>query len=328
MPPILPDRPIPDPPPRGPKRVLWWIATAEPRFLLHAPPRGPHGRLFRASQSVVLAARRYREDHAGDRAAALAFTSLLSLVPILILALAVLGFIGVAPSRMEVIQRWLLSNLVPETAKGAEHMLRTTLEALRTVSTGLGIVGLIALVPVAWKLFATLDRTFQKIAGVSSLASRLRRLAGFWMTVALAPFLVVVSLLLTAVVEGLEGRGMMPGEDAILVFRYLIPLVPGWLGLIIAYRVCTGSRIRWRSAILGGTVAAVLVELLKATFALYLRHALVTRTVLSGMGVLPVFLLWVYLTWVVFLVGAELTLVADDYDATLRRSGLEPVSPP
>lgn len=327
-----PSSPIPDPPSGGGARLLWWIGTAEPRFLLHRPGPGPLGRAASALQCLLLAARRYREDHAGDRAAALAFTTLLSLVPLLLLALAVLGVIGVSPSAMDTVERWLLSHMVPETARDVEATILSTVESLRTASAGLGLAGVLSLFPVAWKLLGTLDRTFQKIAGATTLVARIRRFAGFWMTVAVAPFLVMVSLLLSAIIESLAGRGLVPGEGTLALLRYLVPLTPGWLGLIIAYRFCAGTPIRWRAAVLGGTAGAVLIEILKVGFAVYLRHALVTRTVLTGMGVLPLFLLWIYLTWVMFLAGAELTLAADDYDACLGRSGLrrepEPGSEP
>jgi len=317
-----PSRPPEAPLPPGLRGILSRLETAEDRLLLHRPSAGPAGRLLRAVQVAVLAARRYREDHAGDRAAALAFSTLLSLLPLFLLGLAALGSADAPREWLEGSRRWLFQNMVPEAARDAEGTLDTALAALRDASRGLGIAGFLALLAAGWKLVATLDRTFQKIAGDLSLASSLRRLAGFWVTAALAPLLVAASLVVSGWVETLEARGLLPGDALPGALRWLVPLLPVWVALLLAYRFCAGTRIRWRSAVLGATLAAVALELLKAGFAAYLRHAIVTRTLLGGMGVLPVFLLWLYLSWVVILAGAETTLAADDYRATLRRAGL------
>lgn len=323
-----PDPPAPPPPSSRARRLLALVVSAEARFLLLAPTAGPAGWFLRALQVPVLAARRYREDHAGDRAAALAFTTLLSLLPLVLLALAALGMVGVSQGTQEVVRGWLIRNMVPETAREVEGLLDRTLDSLQDASEGLGIVGLLSLVLVAWKLLATLDRTFQQVAGVDTLSSRLRRLAGFWVTVAAAPLLVAASILLSGLVETLAARGHLPVGALLDVFRYLLPLLPGWMGITLLYRFASGVKVPWSAALLGGAVAALLFEVLKAGFALYLRNALITRTVLSGMGVLPVFLLWIYLSWVLFLAGAELTMVARDYGESLRRSGIGPAPPP
>ena len=76
----------------------------------------------------------------------------------------------------------------------------------------------------------------------------------------------------------------------------------------------------------GAAVSALLWESLKIGFALYVRRAFMVKTVLSGMGVVPVFLLWIYLSWMAFLLGAELAFVVHDYDGALRRGGLVPTS--
>ena len=306
------------------RRILDVALSAEERVLLHPPPPGAPGRLLRAAQVVLLAGRRYREDHAGDRAAALAFATLLSMLPLLLLGLAVFGASGVDASRLEAVQRWLLDNFVPDTARGVQETLESTLGALRAASGGLGIAGVAFLVVTGWKLLATLQRTFEQIWGVRDFASRLRRVLAFWGVVVLSPFLVAASVLIFGFLEALAASGLLPGSVPEQAAAWLLPMVPGWAGVLLVYRLFAGRRTSWRAAILGATVAAVLAEGLKLGFALYVKRAFVTRTVLSGMGVVPVFLIWLYLSWVAFLLGAELAFVLHDYDGALRRGGLEP----
>ena len=311
-------------PPGGLRSLLRAGITAESQLLLRTPPPGPVGRVLRALQVLLLSLRRYREDHAGDRAAALAFTTLLSLLPMLLLALAVLGRAAVAGERLAGIRAWILENMVPEAAQEMGETLDAALATLRQAKRGLGLLGFAALVYTGWKLVATLDRTFQKIAGDTRLSSRVKRLAGFSATAAAVPLLAGASVVISGVAETLASRHLLPGGALPGSLRWVVPLLPVGAGLVLAYRFCGGERIAWRSAILGATLAAVCLEILKAGFAAYLRHALVARTLLAGMGVLPIFLVWLYFSWVLFLAGAEVTLAADDYPATLRRSGLEP----
>ena len=310
-------------PSKNPLRALLARADGlEARFLLRPPPPGVLGRLLRAVQAVVLAGRRYREDHAGDRAAALAFATLLSMLPLLLLALSVFGASGVAPERINAVRTWLLENFVPETARAFQGNFEGTLVDLRNASRGLGIAGGVLLLAAGWKLYATLQRTFEQIWGVHDFRSRLRRLVGFWGTLLLAPFLVTASVVLSGQYEAAAARGAIPPGNLSQVLSLLLPAIPGLVGVVLVYRFCAGKATSWRSAILGAAVAAVCWEWLKIGFAIYVKRAIVTRTLIAGMGVLPVFLVWLYLSWVAFLLGAELAFVANGYDDALKRAGL------
>ena len=313
----------PVPVPSRVRVIMAGLVGLEGRILARRPPPGPAGRVFRACQSLALAGRRYREDHAGDRAAALAFATLLSMIPLLLLAFAVFGSLGVDPARMQEARAWLFQNLVPETAQGVQDLMEQSIESLREASAGLGIAGSILLVAAGWKLLATLQRTFGQIAGAADLRARLQRMVSFWTAVVLSPLLAAASLVLSGAIEALASQGRISGTIQSTA-SLLLPVLTGWAAVMVLYRYGGGPRTKWRAAVLGATAAAVLWELLKLGFALYLKQALVTMTVLSGLGVVPVFLLWLYLSWVVVLFGAELACVANDYAAAAKRSGVEP----
>ena len=314
----------PPEPPEIPGRTaaaLKRLLSLEDRFLRAPASEGPAGRSLRALQLLVLSCRRYRKDHAGDRAAALAYTTLLSMLPILFLALAVFGALVPSSERLEGVRDALFRNFVPETARGLQSTFETTLASLQDVSEELGLLGFILLVLTASKLLATLDRTFQQIWGKEEAASKLRRFLGFWITVLLSPFLVTASVFASGAAQALSGSGLQPVRTVADNVAFLVPLIPGWLGLLVAYRLWTGARVSLRAAVAGATVAALLWETLKLGFTAYIRHAFFAKTVLSGMGVLPLFLVWLYLSWAVFVLGAEIVYVAEDYERALRRCG-------
>ena len=325
---------MPEPPPGPPaapsagvplpsrlRRFLAFLASWEERLLLVPLRPGVAGRPLRFAQVVLLAGRRYREDHAGDRAAALAFATLLSMVPLLLLGLAVFGAAGVTPETLQRVRHWLLETFVPETARSFQDSMESTLVAIEQARHGFGTAGVVILVLTGWKLLATLQRTFEQIWGVKDFASRLRRVVAFWAAVLLAPFLVLGSLFLSGMLEtvGVRGEGWFT-----VAANYLLPAIPGWVGVLVTFRYCAGKRTTWRAAVAGAAVSALLWEFLKLGFAVYVRKAVVLKTVLAGMGVVPVFLLWVYFSWVAFLLGAELAFVLHDYDGALRRGGILP----
>ncbi len=294
---------------------------ATERRILHWTPgvaalRGP----ARSFQVLVLAARGYRRDAAGDMAAALAFATLLSLLPLMLFGLLTLGFAGASERSLMRVRDVLLRNFVPDTAGGIQAALEASLEALRDTGAQLGVVGLVLLALTGWKVLGALGRTFDRL-GAGETATPLRRAAGLWGTVLVAPLLVAVSLVLTGYVGALTA---MDHETARTLGRGLTPLVglvPAWSALLLAYSWCPARRPPWRSAAAGALAGAVAWEVLKIGFAEYIRRAFLTRTVLAGMGVFPVFLLWLYLSWAVFVYGVEVVIAVEDYEAALRRAG-------
>jgi membrane protein len=304
------------------RRAGFVAITAEPRFLLLPPRPGLVGRALGLAQGAVLAFRCYRHHHGADRAGALAFQTILTFLPIVLLALSAFGAWGVPEDQMHKVREWILTHFQADAAPGLENLVEDSLESLRKASKALGIAGFVAMILVASRLMATMDRTFEAIWGACGMRSSLRRLGGFWITLVLAPFGVVASLLLTGLLEALASSEV---PTLRLVGRSLgvfAPLVPGWFALYLVYTFLPGCSVRARAAAGGALAAAVSWEVLKVLFALYCKHAFLTRTVLAGMGVIPIFLLWLYLSWSVFLIGAEAVLVIDDYGAALRRTGV------
>jgi membrane protein len=296
--------------------------SLEKRFLLLRRGEDHTRAPLRLAQDLVLAARCYRVDNAGDRAAALAFTSVLSMLPLLLMGLAILGFAGSSPAILAKVQQWLFSNFVPDTARDLQSTLEVSLESLSETASGLGLLGIVLLGMTAWKLVSTLERTFTQLRGGQAV-TLFRRLAGLWGTFLVVPLLIGISILVTGFFESLV---ITLSSDSVAESAGLfLAMVPGWCALFLAYTWCPGTPIPARAAARGALTAALLWELLKFGFALYIRRAFLTKTVLAGLGVLPIFLLWLYLSWVVFVFGAEMALVSEDYERNLRRSGIEPV---
>jgi membrane protein len=305
------------------------VATLEPRFLLRPLRPGLAGWGLRLAQGAVLTFRCYRVHHGADRAGALAFHTILSFLPIILLALAVFGAWGVPSEQMDRVRNWILTHFEAESAPEMQRFVEDSLESLGRASHGLGIAGFVAMVLVAHRLIDALERTFETIWGAQGLGSRLRRIGGFWTTVVLAPFAVVLSFLLTGVLEALAAADSASVRHLSRSLGVLAPLAPGWFALFLAYTFLPGRKVRFGAAAKGALGAAISWEILKVGFALYCKHAFLTRTVLAGMGVIPIFLLWLYLSWSVFLLGTEAALVAEDYDAALRVARVgDPDAPP
>jgi membrane protein len=289
------------------------LKELEARFLHRPRLPGASGSLLRAAQVAALAARRYLAD-AGDRAAALAFATLLSMLPLLLIMLAALGAVGFSPATLERVRAWLLAAFLPDVASSLQASLEESVATLADASRALGLGGVLLLLLAGSTLLRSLDRLFRRIWGTSGLGPRLGHMAGSWATVLLGPILVASSLYLPALLEPVPGATALTSR--------LVGLATGFGAVLLAYLFLPGRRTSVAAAALGTTAAILLWECLRRGFAAYVRHAFVASTVLAGLGILPVFLLWLYFSWAAFILGAELGYVAQAYDEALARSGI------
>ncbi|NBB82778.1 MAG: YihY family inner membrane protein, partial [Alphaproteobacteria bacterium] len=288
----------------------------------HADPRPPRpmparlrrwagdGRTF-----TVFAARRYLADQCVQTASALTYTTLLALVPLMTITV---GIISAFPGFSEVqtrIQSALFEFLVPQVGSAVqEYLLTFTANAGKL--TGVGVVGLIA---TAILLLSTIEMSFNRIWRVQRGRGLVVRLLAFWAVLSLTPLLAAASLSLTTRVIG--DPGVAGSEVAWRVFVGGLPLLFELVGFTVLYLVLPSRPVRWIDAAVGGAVAAVLFEISKAGFALYLSWFPIYETIYGALSTVPIFLVWLYLAWSVVLFGAVVSASLPDFRAGRQLGG-------
>jgi membrane protein len=270
------------------RRVRDRLIPHEPEV---APERWRRGWLY----TVYVWRRLFHEDRGGGMAAILTIHTLLSTIPSLGIALMIVGRMD--PKAGFSFFHELFSSLVPDAGRAGE-MAEGALQLADNVNvSNLGAWGFGATLLVAFALFSTLEATFNRIWRVLRQRSLLVKFTMFYTLATLGPAVVLISLA-QPYVAGVAGTLSWPAFVTAI-------------GLVLLNRFMPNTNVRWVPAIVGGLFSALLLELGKLGFGFYAtRFALSTYEGVYGpLAIFPILLVWFYLSWMVILVGAEITFV-------------------
>ncbi|MDH4172884.1 MAG: YihY family inner membrane protein [Betaproteobacteria bacterium] len=275
---------------------------------------------FRALLEFCLAlARRFREDRGVQTAGSLTFTTLLALVPLVTVALAMSTAFPVFDQAMDALGRYVSGQLLPEG--GAR--ITQQFSAFAAKAGGLTAIGLAFLAVTALMLILTVDEVLNRIFRVLRRRSLAQRLLMYWAVLTLGPLLIGASLSMTSFLVG-SSLGML---DLGWLTRRVLGLMPFFFtcsALALLYLVVPYRRIEVRHALAGAIVAGVLFEFAKRAFALYIANFPTYSLIYGAFATLPIFLLWLYLSWVVVLFGATLTALLPGFRGGYRRQADAP----
>ncbi len=278
-----------------------------------AQPTDPLSRLIPTLQTwpwlatLRILAQRFRDDRLGITASSLTFTTLISLVPLITVMLAVFSAFPMFSQFQGAVQRYLLQSLIPDT------IARPVLGALTqfaTQSSRLGGAGLAVLVFTALALMLTIDRTLNSIWRVRKPRPIAQRVLVYWAALTLGPVLLGISLTLTSYALT-ASRGMvavLPGGVALLLNLLEFALLA--VGIAGLFHYVPNTDVRWRHALVGGVFVSAGFELAKRGLTLYLDTIPTYSLIYGAFATLPIFLIWLYLGWVIVLLGAVIAAYA------------------
>ncbi len=267
-----------------------------------------HGRAF-----LAYALKRFVDDRCPGIAATLSYTSLLALVPLAAIAFAVLAVFPVFEGVREEIQAFVFNNFVPDTGERlAEHF-----DAFVDNAGDLTTVGIVGLVVTATMLLATIGSTLNTIFRVARPRRLLSRLFVYAGVIILGPLVLGASVSLATNIPALAKQ---VGIDAFTGLYgglgWSVPVLIVVVAFSLLYALVPNRTVPWRDAIAGGMAAGILFLALRWAFAVYLVTFPVYRTIYGALAVVPIFLVWMYLSWAAVLFGAVLTASLAD-----RRAG-------
>ncbi len=261
---------------------------------------------------AVHVARRFQDDGCFAAAGALSYTTLVSLVPLLVIALAVLSAFPIFESLRDRILGVVFTNFVPEVGSNVVfYISEFTASAGKTTA-----VGLVVFAATGVLLLATIEDRLNAIWRVHAPRRWITRLLVYWTVTTLGPFLLAATLSLSGellVVRqkvGLTGE-ISSGMDSLLRdLALLIPFGAEVIGLVTLFSLIPHCPVRWRDALGGAVVAAVLLEISKFVFTFYIGHFASYQAIYGALAAIPIFLLWMYLGWSIILFGAEIAASA------------------
>ena len=261
---------------------------------------------------------RFREDRLGLTASSLTFTTTIALVPFFTVVLAVFTAFPMFGKLQVALQNWLVQSLIPEAI--ARQVLGYLTQFAGKASR-LGVAGLAALFFTALALVLTIDRTLNGIWRVRRPRSLGRRVLIYWAVMTLGPLLLAASISLSSYVlsasRGLVGA--MPGS-----LRFVLDLLEYVLlaaGLAALYRYVPNTPVRRSHAWAGGLFAAAGIELAKRLLAAYIGMVPTYSAVYGAFATLPILLVWIYVAWVIVLLGAVIAAYLPSLMAGVARRG-------
>ncbi len=250
---------------------------------------------------VRFIAKRFKQDGCTQIAASLTFTTLLSLVPLFTIALTLFSAFPVFESYSSDIKLFLLNNLMPGMATKVitQYMQQFTESAMRLTA-----VGIVLLAVTAMSLLLTVEHAFNTIWQVTHSRPLFKRLIVYWAVLTLAPLLIGVSLALTSWLVGLSmGYAQHVPVFGVGILK-LLPVLLTWLAFALLFRMVPNRYVPRSHALIGALAASIVFELMNRAFGYYISHFPTYKLIYGAFASVPIFLMWIYLSWLAILFGA------------------------
>jgi membrane protein len=318
--------------------------TSEVREVLRG--RGPRWRddsqkmsaLHRFVHFCVLLTRTFLRNRCPVRASALAYTTLLALVPLLAVGISV-SKLFLTPDRAGSLVNDSIGYLVEQVApqlglipsgdEGFDAREQTSSKIrgfIDNLNSGtLGVTGTIGLIFIAISLLATIEAAFNEIWGVERGRNWITRLVHYWAAITAGPFLILASILMV----GAQFKAVQTSAESIWLGHLVLKLAPLMLlsiAFMLFYQTMPNTKVQWKASLIGGVVGGLLWHL-NSLFNIFFASNVITTSKLYGsLSVLPVLLIGLYFSWLILLLGAQVAYAVQNLETYLQERAAEGVN--
>jgi membrane protein len=253
---------------------------------------------------VRLIAARFSQDRCAQMAASLTFTTLLALVPIVIIALTLFSAFPLFADFSEAVKKFFAVNMMPETGG---KLVTFYYEQFAESAGLLAALAIVFIGATAIMMMLTIDHALNTIWRVSRPRPLMQRVLIYWLVLTVGPLLVGGSLSLTTWLVAISVGYATSVSGIGLAALKVTPILLTAPAFTFLFRVVPNRYVPMRHAIIGGVVSALAFESMNSFFAIYLAHFPSYKLVYGAFAAFPVLLLWVYLSWIAVLLGAVVT---------------------
>lgn len=239
----------------------------------------------------------------------LAYVSLLSLVPFIMVFFTILSAFPAFSEARGDLEALIFSSFVPT----AGDQLQTYMSEFVGNASGMGAIGILSLVIVALLLISNIDKTLNSIWQAKSERPFIFTFAIYWMVLTLGPLLMGSSVIMSSYLVGLANYAEEYTAGLTTTLLKILPFITSVFAFFIVYMLVPNKKISPKHAACGALVAAILFETSKKLFAIYVTSFPSYQLIYGALAVIPILFVWVYLSWVVVLVGAEVTHVLEEF---------------
>ncbi len=266
---------------------------------------------------LILAIKDFTEDHCQLRASALTFYTVFSIVPIAALIFGIAKGFGLEETLKAQLCQYLAEypGLVDKVYAHAEALLR---EAKGGMVAGIGVVFLFWTV---MKVIGNIETSFNHIWGVKKGRSLWRKVSDYMLMVVACPILIIASgsatvLLSSRLSSFIDSNiSFLRGVSNPAILK-LLPLVTAWLLFSFIYAFMPNTKVKWKSAVIAGVVSGTVYQVVQEGY-IFLQVMLFTKynSIYGGLAVLPLFLIWLQLSWLIVLFGAEISFAHQNLES-------------
>lgn len=264
---------------------------------------------------VKLLWRRIDEDNMTTQAGNLAYVSLLALVPLIAVIFALFAAFPVFSDISVQLKNFIFTNFMP----AAGNIIQRYLEQFVANVNKMTAVGAVSLIVTALLLMHSVDSALNVIWRSDKKRPMVYSFAVYWMILTLGPLLAGASLAISSYLLSLRWVSVSGVNSLIEQVLRVFPLLLSILAFWLLYSIVPTRRVPGRDALVGAVVAGLLFELGKKGFALYVTMFPSYQLIYGVLAVIPILFLWVYWTWCIVLLGAEITVTLDDYRQLKQR---------
>jgi membrane protein len=264
---------------------------------------------------------RFKQERCIDMASSLTFTTLLSLVPLITIMLT---FFSAFPQFSDFsghVKSIILENMLPETGG---KIISQYMEQFAENAAKMTAVGIAFLAVTAMMMIYSIDNAFNKIWRISRQRTVIQRVLVYWAVLTLAPLLMGGSLSMTSWLLSVSGGHLSELSTVLLGILKLVPFLLATLAFTFLFRVVPNRFVPLKHAFIGGAFSALAFEAMSRLFALYIAYFPTYKLVYGAFASFPIFLLWVYLSWLTVLLGAVLTASLSHWRS---KDGMRALSP-
>jgi membrane protein len=280
-------------------RGLPWWELAAVRFL----------------QFVQVAWQQFSRDKVVIRASGLAYSSLLAAVPLVAVGFAMFSAFGAFDDVKQKVQELLFSLFLP----ASQDEIAAYLNQFADGASRLGLIGFLFLVLAAILLLDNIESNFNGIWHVTSRRRLIAKVTSYTSVLVFGTLFLGASLTMSARIKTALYRGV-PFDPGTLerVGAWVFPLLFTLLAFWLMYLIIPNTRVQMRSALVGALVAGIFWELAKNLFASSVGHSVRYSTIYGSLAVIPIFLIWLYITWIIVLAGLEIAFTHQHFAALVR----------
>ena len=252
---------------------------------------------------------RFHEDRILYYSGYLSYVTLLSMVPLLAVVFSFFSIFPVFEKLKEEVEEFVFRNFVPALGDVVQEQILSFVEN----ATRMTPLGLLVLLIVAVLLLSSIDHTLNQIWHVRKNRGLIVSYSIYLVVLITSPFLLGTSLAATSYLVSLSG---IEEGSALFLIKLLLsslPFLGSFLFFLLLYIIVPHTKVHFWSAVSGALIATLLFEISKSAFALYFIHFPVYQVIYGALAVIPLLFIWVFISWVVVLVGAQIAASLDGF---------------